>query len=195
MKCTKTTEQDSLQMAKLHKAFIPTGFLSQQSLNFLQALYLYLIKHEIVYVVKEEGKVVGFIAGSLHTEGLFKRFFKSNIGLLMKFALNNLFSVKFLRKAVETLKAPQKTAVNDSGSTMPELLSIVVDQNYAGRGYGKKMLGCLEEELKTNHAQAYKVIVGSMLEANRFYADNGFAKEKEIELHRGDLSYIYVKKL
>lgn len=196
MKCTRATEQDSLQIAKLHKAFIPTGFLSQQSLNFLQALYLYLIKHEIVYVVKEEGKVVGFIAGSLHTEGLFKRFLKSNIGLLMKFALKNLFSVEFLRKAVETLKVPQKTVIDANGSvTIPELLSIVVDQSYAGRGYGKELLVCLEKDLRANHAQAYKVIVGSMLEANSFYANNGFVKEKEIELHKGDLSYIYVKKL
>ncbi len=42
MKCTKATKQESLQIAQLHKEFIPTGFLSQQSLNFLNALYLFL---------------------------------------------------------------------------------------------------------------------------------------------------------
>ncbi len=151
--------------------------------------------HEIVYVVKEDEKVVGFIAATLHTEGLFKRFLKNNIGLLMKFALSNLFSFKFLKKAVETLMAPKKTAIDDLDDAVPELLSIVVDKRYVGRGYGKKLLVCLEEELKTNHVEVYKVIVGANLEANSFYIKNGFNKEKEIELHKGDLSYIYMKKL
>ena len=68
MKCIRATEKDSMQIAQLHKAFIPTGFLSQQSLNFLNALYLFLAIHEIVYVIKEEGRIVGFIAGSLNTD-------------------------------------------------------------------------------------------------------------------------------
>jgi len=195
MKCTKALEQESLQIAKLHKEFIPTGFLSQQSLNFLNVLYLFLIRHEIVYVIKEDDKVVGFIAATLHTEGLFKSFLKNNIGLLMKFSLSNLFSLTFFKKAVETLMAPQKIAIDNLDNTVPELLSIVVDKYYAGRGYGKKMLVCLEEEFKTSHENVYKVIVGANLEANSFYRNNGFNKEKEIELHKGDLSYVYMKKL
>jgi len=100
MKCTKATEQESLQIAQLHKEFIPTGFLSQQSLNFLNALYLFLIRYEIVYVIKDNEKVVGFIAGSLNIDGLFKRFLKSNSGMLLKFVLKNLFSIDFLRKGI-----------------------------------------------------------------------------------------------
>lgn len=195
MKSIKATEQDSLRIAQLHKEFIPTGFLSQQSLNFLNALYLFLIMHEIVYVIKEKGHIVGFIAGSLNTNGLFKRFLKSNLGMLLKFALKNLFSIDFLRKAVETFMAPKKTAVDDLDYAVPELLSIVVDGSYAGKGYGKDLLGCLEKELRRNNEKEYKVVAGSMLEANRFYTSNGFTKIKEIELHKGTISYLYMKTL
>ena len=193
MKCIKATEQDSLRIAQLHKEFIPTGFLSQQSLSFLNALYLFLIRHEIVYIVKEEGSVIGFVARSLNTNGLFKRFLKSNFGMLLKFALKNLFSIDFLRKALETFTAPKKTVIDNLDYTVPELLSIVVDGSYVGKGYGKELLGCLEKELLGNNEKMYKVVVGSMLEVNRFYTGNGFRKIKEIELHKGMISYLYMK--
>lgn len=193
MKCIGATEQDSLRIAQLHKEFIPTGFLSQQSLNFLNALYLFLITHEIVYVIKDEERIVGFIAGSLNTDGLFKRFLKNNSGMLLKFALKNLFSIDFLRKAAETFTAPKKTAVDDLDHAVPELLSIVVDESSKGKGYGKDLLGCLEKELRSNNEKKYKVVAGSMLEANRFYTGNGFTKIKEIELHKGTISYMYMK--
>ncbi len=195
MKCIKATEEDSMQIAQLHKEFIPTGFLSQQSLNFLNALYLFLIMHEIVYIMREEERIVGFIAGSLNTDGLFKRFLKSNLGMLLKFTLKNLFSMDFLKKAAETFTAPKKTAVDDLDYAVPELLSIVVDESYAGKGYGKDLLGCLEKELRSNNEKKYKVVAGSMLDANRFYTSNDFTKIKEIELHKGAISYLYIKTL
>ncbi len=195
MKCIKATEEDSMQIVQLHKEFIPTGFLSQQSLNFLNALYLFLIMHEIVYIMREEERIVGFIAGSLNTDGLFKRFLKSNLGMLLKFALKNLFSMDFLKKAAETFTAPKKTAVDDLDYAVPELLSIVVDESYAGKGYGKDLLGCLEKELRSNNEKKYKVVAGSMLDANRFYTSNDFTKIKEIELHKGAISYLYIKTL
>ena len=195
MKCIRAIEQDSLRIAQMHKEFIPTGFLSRQSLNFLNALYLFLITHEIVFVIKENEKVVGFIAGSLHTGGLYKQFLKSNLPLLIKFALTNLFSIDFFKKAVETLTAPKKTTIDEIETDIPELLSIVVDGKHEGKGYGKQLLGCLEWELEKCNAEEYKVVVGSQMEANSFYTNNCFEKSKEIELHKGAVSYLYVKKL
>lgn len=195
MKCIKATEQDSSQIAQLHKEFIPTGFLSQQSLNFLNALYLFLITHEIVYVIKEEEKVIGFVAVSLNTDGLFKRFLKNNFGMLFKFTMKNLFSIDFIKKALETFTSPKKTAVDKVNCDVPELLSIVINESYAGKGYGKSLLDCLEQELRSSKVKEYKVVAGSMLKANSFYTNNGFTKIKEIELHKDTISYLYVKTL
>lgn len=195
MKCMKAREEDSLQIAKLHKECIPTGFLSQQSLKFLNALYLFLITHEIVYVVKEEEKVIGFVAVSLNRDGLLKRFIKNNFGMLFKFIMKNLFSIDFIKKALETFTSPKKTAVDEEDYEVPELLSIVINESYGGKGYGKSLLDCLEQELRSSKVKEYKVVAGSMLKANKFYAKNGFTKIKEIELHKGVISYLYLKTL
>ncbi len=195
VKCVKSQKNDAFSIAKLHKQGIPTGFLSQQSNLFLQKLYLYLIEHELVYVIKYREKIVGFIAGSVSTKGLYKKFLKNNRLLLVKFIFSNIFSAEIMRKALETLKAPEKSDTEESDEELPELLSIVVDQAYSGKDYGRQLLQKFEEALKKEGINTYKVLVGSQLEANKFYANNGFIKKREIELHKGSISYIYVKNI
>ena len=191
---TKASNSDAPFISSLHKLGIPTGFLSKQSPSFLEALYAYLIKNEIVYVAKDRQKVVGFIAVSKNTSGLYKRFLKSNILILIKFAIQNLFSLDFIKKAFETLNAPKKTSL-DSNYDLPELLSIVVDKNYMKKGIGKELLSLVEKDLKELSFNSYKVLVGLYLEANSFYLRNKFVKIKEIELHKGEKSFIYVKEM
>jgi len=191
----KASLEDAKTIALLHKQGIPTGFLSKQSSAFLEALYHYLIVHEIVYVAKDKEQVIGFIAVSINTSGLYKRFLKSNVLLLVKFALQNIFSVKFIKKAYETLGAPKKTRIKEMQEELPELLSIVVDGDYAGKGIGKELLICAEKELVSLQKDKYKVLVGANLEANQFYVKNGFEIVKELELHEGVKSYIYVKEI
>jgi len=185
---------DASSIAFLHKKGIPTGFLSQQSLIFLTALYTYLIKNEIVCVVKEDDVVVGFVAGTLTTNELYKKFLKENLSLLIMFAVKNLFSLSVIKKAFETLFAPDKTLL-DNASELPELLSIVVDESFKGQGLGRQLLHIFEAELTRNHIATYKVLVGEKLDANKFYIQNGFALKKNIELHKGDVSHIYIKNL
>jgi len=195
MSCQKACSTDSKIIATLHKKGIPTGFLSKQSISFLESLYLYLIENEIVYVSKEGDKVIGFIAVSINTTGLYKKFLKSNLMLLVKFALKNLFSIEFMKKAYETLNAPKKVRIKEMEIELPELLSIVVDDTYAGKGVGKQLIACVEKELLSLGQKRYKVLVGANLESNKFYEKNGFEVLKEIEIHKGILSYIYMKEI
>jgi len=190
----KAQENNAKDIAQLHKKGIPTGFLSKQSNSFLEALYEYLIKTEIVYVAKDKEKVIGFVAVSKNTSGLYKRFLKSNVFLLFKFIMRNIFSVEFIKKSFETLLAPKKTTIDDN-KEIPELLSIVVDDMYVKQGIGKKLLEYVEKELIKLHHNKYKVLVGADLEANIFYQKNGFIKIKEIELHKGIKSFIYIKNI
>lgn len=189
----KTQKVDANDIANLHKQGIPTGFLSKQSSSFLEALYSYLIKHEIVYVAKDREKVIGFIALSNNTSGLFKRFLKSNFILLTKFVLQNIFSIEFIKKAFETLFAPKKTKIDIANRDLPELLSIVVDEEYRGMNIGENLIISVEQELKQIGFEKYKVLVGASLQANKFYRKNGFQLYNEVELHKGDKSYIYIK--
>ncbi len=186
---------DAPCVALLHKEGIPTGFLSQQSMSFLSALYTYLINNEIVFVVKKNDLVVGFIAGTLATHGLYKEFLKENLSLLIKFGIKNIFSASFMKKAFETLFAPNKTTLDYGSGEMPELLSIVVNNSFKGRGIGKQLLYAFEAELSLKEKIKYKVLVGGHLDANKFYMRNGFTLKKELELHEGGISHLYIKNL
>ncbi len=66
---------------------------------------------------------------------------------------------------------------------------------HLGKGIGKQLLACVEEELLSLEKDKYKVLVGANLEANQFYVKNGFLILKEVELHKGVKSYIYVKEI
>ena len=185
--------KDSKNLALLHKQGIPTGFLSKQPLWFLEALYRYLISNEIVYVAKDSNKIIGFVAGSVNTQSLYKKFLKTNYLVLFRFMVKNIFSYQFIRKVYETFLAPKKTKIENDN--LPELLSIVVDIDYYGKGIGRKLVNLLEKEFKSQGFDKYKVIVGDSLEANKFYKSLGFKLYKKIELHKGDISNIYIKNL
>ena len=195
MKIFSASLDDSVAIANLHKRGIPSGFLSQQSNSFLSGLYAYLIKNEIVYCAKENGKTIGFVAGTLTTKGLYKKFLKRNIPLLVGFVFKNILSIEFIKKAIETLFAPKKTSIDDYKTELPELLSIVVNKNYNGQGIGQKLVNALEEKLIDLNVKEYKVVVGANLAANNFYLRKGFIKQKEFKLHKGETSFIYTKKL
>jgi len=189
----KARKEDASQIAALHKQGITGGFLSQQSDSFLTALYEYLIKNEILIVIKENNKVMGFVSATVTTSGLYKKFLIKNIPLLIKFTLKNICSFSFFKKSIETLLSPTKSSTGDT--ELPELLSIVVDLNSKGKGYGQLLTEALEKEFLLREIKEYKVLVGSELKANRFYLKNGFIQIKEIELHKGEKSFIYIKKL
>ena len=193
-KILKAKESDSTSIARLHKLGISEGFLSKQSDYFLGELYRYLIKNEILFIAKTDDTVVGFVAGTITTSGLYKKFLRTNKSLLLKFALKNMFSLEFIKKSFETLTAPSKTSLN-SDVDLPELLSIVVDSSFAGKGTGQRLVQALDGEFKRLGIKKYKVLVGSQLQANSFYQKNGFIKNSEVELHKGDISNIYIKDL
>ena len=190
----KARSDDSLEIARLHKNGITKGFLSQQTDEFLSALYKHLIENEIVFVARKNNEVLGFVAGTVTTSGLFKSFLLKNKSLLIKFATSNIFSRSFVRKCFETFFAPMRMR-SDAGKGLPELLSIVVDKKASGKGIGKELVNKLDIAFKNKGILKYKIIVGSELEANKFYQNNGFEKIGEVEIHRGALSYIYSKDL
>jgi len=72
----------------------------------------------------------------------------------------------------------------------------VIDKNVQAKGYGKILLDELEKEFKSLGVAKYKVVAGERLEAaNKFYQKNGFGLYKKTEIHKGDISNVYVKVL
>jgi len=194
IKFGKANPSDSFRIACLHKREISMGFLSQQPTAFLKILYSFLIKKEIVYVAKIDGKVIGFVSGTSNTGRLYKNFITQNFLNLIPFIIKVIFSPAFIKKSFESLLIPKKLSSNKSFN-LPELLSIAVDKNFRGKGIGERLVKCLENEFAENGVLQYKVIVGAQLIANKFYRRLGFVKKGEVIIHNEEISNIYIKQI
>lgn len=194
MKTGKAQPDDIPDIAKLHKEGIPTGFISSLPQKVIERLYVQIAKTEILICACDENKVLAFISGTMDTGKLYKRFIKANMISMLPYMAGRLFSRSFIRKIRETLSAPSKTATKKN--EMPELLSIVAAPEAKGTGIAVELLGALEEKWRQRGVKTYKVVAGSMLQAaNTFYLKNGFLLEGKTEIHKGEVSNIYVKTL
>ena len=195
-KVEKAKINDSLIIAELHKRGIPTGFISSLHVNVVKKLYETIIRGGIVYVLRnDEGKVIGFISCAIDTKDIYKKFIRNNLVAVLPYFLFKVFSFSFFNKVVETLTAPAKTE-SKKELEVPELLSIVISPNVQARGFGKVLLKALEDDLKERSIKLYKVVAGEKLEAaNKFYRKNGFELVYQTEIHKGNKSNIYLKKL
>ena len=195
MNVEKADITQAKDVALLHKKEIPTGFISSLHINVIKKLYERIINDEILFVLKDNGKIIGFVSCAMDTGRLYKRFLMKNLFQVLPYFLPKIFSLSFVKKVLETLTAPFKTKV-EKEKEIPELLSIVVSSEVQARGLGKLLLDALEEELRKRGVEEYKVVAGEKLvAANKFYRKNGFELTKQSEIHSGEKSNIYVKTL
>jgi ribosomal protein S18 acetylase RimI-like enzyme len=189
----------SPEIALIHLNELKYGFLSTLGLKFLIQLYNKIIKKGILLVSIEDDRINGFVSFSPNTKKLIVGFIFSSPGILMSLFSNFLRNPDFLRKSIETFKAPFKSSqknLDEGFLPRAELLSIAVDSATQKSGIGFQMLNALENEIKKIGIKEYKVIAGANLEsANKFYLKNGFTQAMQIRIHGHDLSNVYIKKL
>jgi ribosomal protein S18 acetylase RimI-like enzyme len=191
---------DAISIASLHKKGIFYGFISSLPLILIIQLYKALINKEIVFVAKENDTIVGYISCSLNLKKFYK-FFILKYGLVSFFYLfPKFFSVNFLKKFFETLSIPFKKNSNntlpDDLDLIPELLSIVTDEQYEKMGIGTSLLHTLEAELKKLGFSSLKVVAGTnLVSANNFYKKNEFSLLFQKEIHQGVFSNVYIKEI
>jgi GNAT superfamily N-acetyltransferase len=199
------TKNEFTTVARLHKNGIKKGFLSSLSDNFLKQLYFAIstTKGSIVFVSKDPNtqKVIGFIAGALDTRGMYLSllFFHGWKFLIHLFPY--AFQIKIFKKILETLFYPilqkkhrsNKNGQMNSSRYCAELLSISVDENYQGRGIGKKLVNQLEIHFKNLGTHSYKVVTFSKdVNSNRFYLTCNFVLNRQFT-HHGNLMNEYIK--
>ncbi|MBN2635777.1 MAG: GNAT family N-acetyltransferase [Prolixibacteraceae bacterium] len=191
--------KDYIQIAYLHFTTITKGFLTRLGISFLNSLYRFLIKKELVIVYKEHNKIKGFVSCARSSEGLMKRFFISSPTRIIKLGVAIIKYPKLIKSLLETFRAPnQSKSSHEENIVIPEteLLSISVAPSAQQGGIGSQLLNALEEELKTRDITSYKVVAGEKLQgANKFYKKHGFVLAKQITIHGDDISNVYVKEL
>lgn len=192
--------EDSFRIARLHHSAIETGFLSSLGTGFLNSLYKFIIRKEIVLVCKEGDAVNGFVSFSHNSGKMMRKFLLNPMGVL-SFFLAILKRPVLIFPALETLMIPVKNKSEGDkkqGLYLPkaELLSISVDPGTQKKGVGTMLLSGLEKKLREVGVKEYKVVAGAdLIAANRFYQKNGFRLVTQINVHRRELSNVYCKSL
>jgi len=175
---------DALSIAKIHKTEISEGFLSSLPVLFLEKLYLSVIINDFCVLAKENNEVVGFIAGTSDIKKLYSYFAKKYFFYSIFLLLPKIFNIKKIFESVFYIKKEE---------IRPELLTMAVKKDFQGQGVSKKMFEIFVSEMKKRGVKTFKVVVGEQLKpAINFYEKKGFKFLKEIEIHKGQKSRIYI---
>jgi len=171
-------------LAQIHKDEISAGFLSSLPSNFLEKFYISVIENDFSVIAKENGEIVGFIAGTADIGKLYSYFLKRYFFHSAVILLPKIFN---LRKIMETLFYPKNKEIK------AELLTIAVKKEFQGKGVARYMLEFFVSEMRKRGVNKFKVLVGEELKpAIRFYEKNGFKFLKRTEVHKGQKSMIYI---
>ena len=125
--------EEGPEVAKLHKDYIGSGFLSSLGTKLLGLLYGTIIKSDAAFciVAKDMGEVVGFVSGTEKMSSIYMGFIRDNFITACMVLLPKCFRPGYIGKILESLLYPVKS---DKDLPDAELLSIVVRDDYQGRG-------------------------------------------------------------
>lgn len=178
------------EIAKVHAEALKNDFLPTLGTDFLELIYMGVIKKKDAFgfIEEKKGKIVGFIIGTKDIKRFFSTALKSNF-----FKLIYLMLIKVLNKPpiikniLETLLYTKKEK-----GPKAELVVIAVVNKWQGKGIGKKLIESLEGKFKKDRVNKYKLTVHADKRAINFYKKLRYLKLSEFNLY-GKQWYIYEK--
>jgi hypothetical protein len=191
MRSKKQIYQD---VASLHIASIPSGFLPTLGLNFLSLMYRCIDEaaSTILITKYKDDQLVGFVTGSVGTANLYRLMLLHPFTLV--FALLPLvFSAKKVRKIFSILN-------HSSGSVRasypaPELLTICVNSSFRRQGVADELYVKLCNHFKSKSVNEFVIIVGKALDANQFYLKQGASVVGQLQVHAGSNSNVFIQRV
>ena len=175
---------------------ITQGFLASLGVPFLTLLYEAIDKdsESVLLVVRVDRRVVGFVTGTRGLARIYKQLLLKPLRLI--YSLKScILSPSKMYKIIEVLLISKDS---DISSDLPkqELLSIVVNPAYQGGGHAENLFNALCSHFREEGASSFSIVVGSNLDrAHAFYTKMGSIPVKEVQVHKGANSVVYVKEL
>lgn len=192
----KLSINDYKKVAELHINHINKGFLATLGVPFLALLYETIDKdrESVLLLEKVNNVIVGFVSGTSGLGRIYKKLLLHPFRLI--YSLKSCFiSPSKIYKIIEIFFISKK---DNSSINIPnqELLSIVVNPDYQGEGHAENLFKALCNHFRKEGVNSFSIVVGSNLDrAHAFYTKMGSIPLKEIQVHKGNNSVIYVKKL
>ena len=192
----KLNSSDYRSIASLHCDHINQGFLATLGVPFLTLLYEAIDKdnESVLLVERVDRSVVGFVTGTRGLGRIYKQLLLKPLRLI--YSLKScLLSPSKMHKIIEVLLISKGSNIS-ADLPKQELLSIVVNPAYQGRGHAENLFKALCSHFRAEGASSFSIVVGSNLDrAHAFYTKMGSIPVKEIQVHKGADSVVYVKEL
>ena len=192
----KRNISDYRVIASLHCDHINQGFLATLGASFLTLLYEAIDEdsESVLLVERVDSSVVGFVSGTSGLGRIYKQLLLKPLRLT--YALKSCFlSPSKIYKIIEVLLISKDSNIS-SNLPKQELLSIVVNPAYQGGGHAVNLFNAFCSHFREHGVISFKIVVGSNLDrAHSFYTKMGSIPVKEIQVHKGSNSLVYVKKL
>ncbi len=196
VKSHQPNRSDYITVARLHCDYINQGFLASLGVPFLTLLYEAIDKdsESVLLVERMDLKIVGFVSGTQGSWRIYKQLLSKPLRLI--YSLKScLLSPPKLYKIIELLFMRRDSNISPN-LPRQELLSIVVDPAYRGRGHAANLFNAICYHFRKEGVTSFNIIVGSNLHrAHAFYTKMGSIPVKEIQVHKGACSVVYVKEL
>ena len=187
---------DYREVARLHCDHINQGFLATLGVPFLSLLYEAIdnSSESILIVERMDGNVIGFVTGTSGLGRIYKQLLLKPLRLI--YSLKScLLSPSKMYKIIEILLMSKD---RNTSFDLPkhELLSIVVNPDYQGGGHAENLFNNLCYHFAEQDVCSFRIVVGGDLDrAHAFYKKMGSISVKEIQVHKGIDSIVYVKDL
>jgi glycosyltransferase involved in cell wall biosynthesis/ribosomal protein S18 acetylase RimI-like enzyme len=187
----RATVADAPVLARLHRDSMPNAFLPALGDAFLRELYRAIAMEPggVALVAEDGSRVVGFVAGAFSVDEFYRRFVRRH-GLRAGIAAApRLIRPRVLRRLRETASYPARAGDLPDA----ELLSIAVDERSRKKGLGRRLARALLDELGLRGTEEVRVVVDASNEAaTRLYESVGFRRAREIAVHDGVVSNVWV---
>lgn len=189
MKICKVTADDISQIAAIHKQEL-LGFLPELGKQFLEKFYsISLTIDEIfLFVVKENGQIVGFVSGISNPKGLYKKIIRKDM-----VGFSWIFLKYFLKHPTNIIKLVKILLYPGFSESTPELLSIAVSRQHQMKGIGRKLFTQTVDEFKSRGFDEFKISVYERLAANGFYKKIGCQKIQTFPFLGESMNYYMYK--
>ena len=178
---------DAQRVAELHAAAMGNSLWAELGQNFLMVLYQQLVNDErfLGFVYLEEGRIRGFIAGSMNPDQMMQKVFRRSWFLLGPAALPRVLKPRLLKKLMETTRyAEASNAVSLPGPVPAESLFCSFEKDLRGKrisGHINKVL--FDDLLARGHRHVKVTTETDNQGANRQLLSWGFENCGEFEFY------------
>jgi ribosomal protein S18 acetylase RimI-like enzyme len=190
------TKADVVAVSSVHRLVFPDYFLSGLGQTAVQCFYSNVIDRpgtDFLSVAEVDGRVVGFVAGTRDSAGLFRKLYRTHFFQLLPGVFRGVFTTRKFREALWSRRASIRVAIRskvrreehvssseEASAASTRLLTIGMMDGYRKMGMSEKLTDHFMGRLANSGVEKVGLSVfRSNKRAIRFYEKTGWTAEFE----------------